>query len=154
MEVEDAEGVRGVLISLLTLFDTNGNRTLTKEEYKNAAGSLGFDTGDAAWEALCRRFGDKNNQQSSTTEEMVEHAFLDLNLLGSYFANKYDRLLEEILRRVVGGIINSNTRSATLEARMEKMEAHLEMTSMREERERTARVNQTLRRWKHKYVCA
>ena len=154
MDVDSQDGpghVTGLLVSLLSIFDYNGNGLLTKEEFVNAAGPMGFDVSDASWDELYRRYGDKNNKQA--TEEEMATVFLDLNLLGHYFANRYDTLLEGIMRRLVNGIISATDRGNALEKRLRVVEEHLEATSYREKRDREARVNQTLRRWKHKYAA-
>ena len=94
------EGLRGLLISLLTIFDVNKTGFLSKHEYEQAAGPLGFDTSDDAWTALCQKFGDKTSRQRPVTAEGITDTQLDMQLIGAYFSNKYDPLLEEILRRL------------------------------------------------------
>jgi hypothetical protein len=92
------EGLKGLLISLLTIFDVDGTRNLTKDEYVQAAGPLGIDVSDSAWAALCVRFGNESTKKRPTTapedQESVDTS-LDLTLLGAYFSNKYDSVLEE-----------------------------------------------------------
>ena len=146
----EEHGIKGLLVSLLTLFDTNRTNSLSKEEYLQAAAPLGFDISDAAWMALCARFGDKTSKEMKAVHDGRED--LDLNLLGSYFANKYDKLLEEVLRRLLKGIINTNARETALEKRVKKMEEHLETALTQQERERQHKIAKTLRQWRN--TCA
>ena len=150
---QPGEGLRGLLVSLLTIFDRDHSRTLTKEQFSQAAEPLGFDTSDEAWLALCGRFGDKTSKQRPTTAEGIIDTALDLSLLGEYFSNKYDPLLEDILRRVVRGVATTWTHACNVDRRLRVVEEHLENTSMRDVRERELKINRTLRRWKHKYTA-
>ena len=99
-----------------------------------AAGALGFDVTDEAWSSLCARFGNETTRTNG--QENDDDTHLDLNMIGAYFVNKYDPLLEEIIRRLLIGIVNNSVRSTRLEARLRTVEEHLESTSMREIRER------------------
>lgn len=149
----EGSSLRGLLISLLTIFDINHNKTLTQEEFTQAATPLGFDTGPGAWEQVCNRFGDLSSKKRSTADTAEEDEggrSIDLTLVGSYFANRYDPVLEELLRRLLTGIMNASARNLQLERRLRVVEEHLEQTSMREQRERQHKINQTLRRWKHR----
>ena len=151
---ESGDGMRGLLISLLTIFDVNKTGTLSHEEYSDAAGPLGFDTSDEAWHALVLKFGEKNaNERPSTADGIDESQVLDMQLIGAYFSNKYDPLLEEILRRLIRGIISTNKRSAQLEHRLKVVEDHLEVTSMREMREREMKIKKTLRFWTNRITA-
>ena len=131
---EGGEGTRGLLVSLLTLFDINHSKNLSRHEYAQAAGPLGFDTSVDAWLQLCGRFGDKSSKKQlekhqdgrPVTGGEVDTT-LDLTLLGEYFSNKYDPLLEELLRRLLRGVINVSARSAMLERRLRVVEDHLEV---------------------------
>lgn len=145
---KEGEGVRGLIVSLLTIFDVDNNRRLTKQEYAQAAGPLGFDVNEEAWASLCQRFGDKTSKAKKQVSDNTEED-LDLSLLGAFFANKYDSLLEEIVRRLLRGIISTNSRAQALEKRMHDVERLLDSTLRREIREREHRVNKTLRRWRH-----
>lgn len=150
--LEKGEGLRGLLISLLTIFDVKKTGTLTQDEYKAAAGPLGFDTSEEAWHALVLKYGEKNaNNRPSTAEGAPTDAqVLDMQLIGAYFSNKYDPLLEEILRRLIRGIISTNARSESLEKRLKVVEDHLEATSMRAMRERDMKIKKTLRFWSNR----
>ena len=171
--------INGLLVSLLTIFDTDNDHCLNRDEFEQAATPLGFDTSAEAWATLVERFGDKISKGASaggdtfgdratasrraaaavaapTADEdgapVVEQESLDLSLLGAYFANKYDSLLEGLLRRLMRGIIYTNQRNADLESRLRIVEEHLEQTSMRTMRERQSKINKTLRRWRHQYT--
>ena len=148
--LSESEGLRGLLISLLSLMDVDKTRTLTKHEYVQAAGPLGFDVTDEAWSSLCARFGNETTRTNG--QENDDDTHLDLNMIGAYFVNKYDPLLEEIIRRLLIGIVNNSVRSTRLEARLRTVEEHLESTSMREIREREMRINKTLRRWRQQSI--
>ena len=145
---EDIEGqseeLKGLLISMLTIFDLDRSRTLSKDEYVRAAAPLGFDVSDSAWIKLRRRFGD--------VKEGQEDGGIDLDLIGGFFANKYDTVLQEMLRHLLIGVVNTNSRNAQLEKRLRAAEEHLEATSMREMREKENRIAQTIRRWRHRYA--
>ena len=52
------------------------SKRLTRDEYSNAAGPLGFDTTHEAWLALCARFGDKSSN-------VYKVLFLIMTFLGS-----------------------------------------------------------------------
>ena len=105
---------------------------------------------DEAWSSLCARFGNETTRTNG--QENDDDTHLDLNMIGAYFVNKYDPLLEEIIRRLLIGIVNNSVRSTRLEARLRTVEEHLESTSMREIREREMRINKTLRRWRQQSI--
>ena len=92
--------MRGLLVSLLTIFDTNGSKHLSKDEFVDAAGPLGYDATDKAWAALRARFGDRIVRED---DPEGEHSQLDLDLVGEHFKHKYDSVLEELLRRLLKG---------------------------------------------------
>ena len=146
------EGYRGLLVSLLTIMDIDHEQTLSQAEYVQAAKPLGFDATDDAWAGLCARFGDKTSKERPKTAEEVKDTALDLKLLGAYFQNRYDSLLEELLRRLLKGIVYTSKRSEELDRRLQIVEDTLDTTVLKEKREREAKVQKTLRRWKHQYT--
>ena len=91
--------------------DIDHEQTLSQAEYVQAAKPLGFDATDDAWAGLCARFGDKTSKERPKTAEEVKDTALDLKLLGAYFQNRYDSLLEELLRRLLKGIVYTSKRS-------------------------------------------
>ena len=115
------DGYKGLLISLLTIMDVDHEQTLSQAEYEQAAKPLGFDASDDAWAALCARFGDKSSKERPKTADGkvdVKDTALDLSLLGAYFQNRYDSLLEELLRRLLKGIVYTNKLSERLDKRL------------------------------------
>ena len=48
---EDA--ARGLLVTLLHLFNTDGGDFLSRDEFSTGAKALGYDTSDEAWHSLC-----------------------------------------------------------------------------------------------------
>ena len=139
-------GIRGLLVSLLTIMDVNHNGVLSREEFTLAAEPLGFDVSDGAWADLRQRFGDQ--QQDKPASEQAD--VVDLSLVGALFSNKYDPLLEELLRRLLKGVMVTHRYARQMEGRLRVVEEHLEQTSMRELRERKQRIEKTLRRWRNK----
>ena len=73
-EDKKGEALRGLLVSLLTLFDTNNNQSLTQDEYMAAAEALGYDTSSTAWDDLCARYGDQTTKQGRPVAEVRELA--------------------------------------------------------------------------------
>jgi hypothetical protein len=132
LEQTSGEGLKGLLVSLLSLFDTDNTRQLTQDEYVAAAAPLGFDVSPEAWAKLCARFGDQQSKKPRATgDDAAAPAFdtsLDLTLLGAYFSNKYDHLLEEVVRRLLKGIVSTNSRAAALEKRLGAVEGLLDST--------------------------
>ena len=142
--------LKGLLISLLTLFDVNRSGSLTQEEFSQAAAPVGFKVSDEAWAALCARFG--NELTSEVAAAAGESDAIDLSLFGTYFSNRYDALLEELLRRLMCGVVNCHAKNVQLERRLRSVEDHLAATSIRVEQERRHKIQRTLRRWRHQYT--
>ena len=47
----------GLLVALMSLFDTDGSRTLTREEWMGGNEALELETSEEEWQALLKRFG-------------------------------------------------------------------------------------------------
>ena len=71
--LSESEGLRGLLISLLSLMDVDKTRPLTKHEYVQAAGPLGFDVTDEAWSSLCARFGNETTRTNGQENDDDTH---------------------------------------------------------------------------------
>ena len=54
---DEAAGTSGLVVSLLSIFDTNGSHRLSRREFTEGALALGFDSSEDAWESLRARFG-------------------------------------------------------------------------------------------------
>ena len=122
-------GLSGLLISFLTLFDVNSTRRLTHDAFAQAATPLGFDTSPEAWAALCDRFGDATSKQGKRRPKSEGDETLDLSLLSAHFQNRYDALLEDVIRRLLKGIIHVNAKAIGLEQRLLLVEEELEQAS-------------------------
>lgn len=107
---EDA--ARGLLVTLLHLFNTDGGDFLSRDEFSTGAKALGYDTSDEAWHSLCMRFW--SSSQATETGEQNE-VQLDLSNVAYHFRNKYDHLLEEILRQALRGITTLHERCDQLQ---------------------------------------
>jgi hypothetical protein len=145
-------GAKGLLVSLLTLMDVNRNNVLTHGEYASTAQPLGFDVSTEAWVELVDRFGDQNRDKSDWRRDPLLDS-IDLSLLSGYTSTKIDPLIEELLRRLLRGVMNTFRYNQQLEKRLQVVEQHLDHFVLGAEREKQRKVNLTLRRWKHKWVA-
>lgn len=145
----DAGGVKGLVVSLLAIFDTNGSGRLSKGEFSEGASALGFHHDEKAWGSLHARYGDR---EQAMEQRAGEEQSLDLNLIGAYFQNKFDPVLEAVMRRLLMAIMFNNERSVAVDARLRAVEAKLESSAEREARERQHRANQVIRKWKHQHT--
>jgi len=139
---EDA--ARGLLVTLLHLFNYDGGETLYRDEFSIAGKALGYDTGDEAWHQLCMRFWSSAQAQRSPSPggTKQEDKELDLSNVAYHFRNKYDNLLEEILRQTLRGL-------TTLSARMSSVETELHAMRGASERDRKTKMNLVLLRLKN-----
>ena len=135
-------GSGALLIALMNIFDTEGAHCLSKEAFVKCTSALGYVSSDTSWEALAKRFGLVQPEAPKLTEEEAlwrrPHSppapkqILDLGLVADHFVNKYDSVLEELLRRLLGGIL-------TLADRVQSTEADIYNIVHREEIERQRR---------------
>lgn len=110
------EGTRGLLVSLVNIFDEDGTHELTRKEFSDSAKVLGYDTSDQAWGAMRKRFGAK---MSDLGEE-----FLDLSLVGDHFrSGPGNPVLEELFRKLLGGMVALSARVHNLEDSVDAVEA-------------------------------
>ncbi|KOO23069.1 hypothetical protein Ctob_010466 [Chrysochromulina tobinii] len=132
--------------------DVNRNNVLTHGEYASTAQPLGFDVSTEAWVELVDRFGDQNRDKSDWRRDPLLDS-IDLSLLSGYTSTKIDPLIEELLRRLLRGVMNTFRYNQQLEKRLQVVEQHLDHFVLGAEREKQRKVNLTLRRWKHKWVA-
>ena len=107
------------------MFDVDGTNRLGKEHFNKCAEVLGYDSSESTWEALEKRFGLVKPEAPTLTEEEAlwkrigtpppPPKILDLGLVGDHFINKYDAVLEEIFRRLLGGILSLAERTKAAE---------------------------------------
>ena len=122
MEAVGEGSARGLLVTLLNLFNTDGDPTLSRTEFTRAALALGYDTSDESWAQLCKRFAKKEEATVEKERDPYaalfdsDEAQLDLSLLGEHFRNKYDDLLEACLRQCLRGIVTLSTRLSIVES--------------------------------------
>jgi hypothetical protein len=146
-------GAKGLLVSLLTLMDVNRNNVLTHGgEYASTAQPLGFDVSTEAWVELVDRFGDQNRDKSDWRRDPLLDS-IDLSLLSGYMSTKIDPLIEELLRRLLRGVMNTFRYNQQLEKRLQVVEQHLDHFVLEAEREKQRKMNLPLHRWKHKWVA-
>ena len=86
MEAVDGESaVRGLLVTLLNLFNVDSGSTLSRLEFTAGAAALGYDISDEKWAGLYKRFAMAN----APDDEDHEVEELDLSLLGERFHDAY-----------------------------------------------------------------
>ena len=111
MEAVDGESaVRGLLVTLLNLFNVDSGSTLSRLEFTAGAAALGYDISDEKWAGLYKRFAMAN----APDDEDHEVEELDLSLLGERFRAMYDPLLEALLRQTLRGLIFQSARISKL----------------------------------------
>lgn len=156
--VED--GARGLLVTLVSLFNLDGGDSLSHEHFCLGAEALGYDSSEIAWKQVCSRLG-VVNVPSPTREPPREvsptrggsspktkaspptmHAELDLALTGEYFGNKYDHLLQGVLQQQLRGMMSLAARVSTLEETVDGLTG-------RAGRERERKLQGMMMRWKH-----
>ena len=164
----EATGVKGLMVALLGIFDTDGSHELSREEFSFNAAALGYEASDAAWASLCNRFGlvrpdeqvksatpqgqgspqgraspqRRGNRSPGPDAAEEEEENLDLGLVADHFVNRYDPVLEGILRQMMGGLRHIVARVGALEETMDTVHG----SSMRD---RDRKMERTLRRWQH-----
>lgn len=166
----EATGVKGLIVAMLGIFDTDGSAKLSREEFGLSASALGYEASPAAWQSLCNRFGlvkpgspppspeasspDKGlndpagkggrNRSPTRRAETPDPADenLDLGLISNHFANKYDTVLEGVLRQIMGGLVHTAARVSALEETMEEVHG----ASIRD---RERKMEAVMRRWQN-----
>lgn len=138
--IESTDGskapVRGLLVTLVNLFDTDNTRTLDIKSFEAGAAALGYSCSESSWSALCKRLG------ASSTVSSEGNPCLDIGLLADHFSNRYDAVLEEVLKRLLSGMIALASRASSLEAAVDGL-------VNRDERERERKLKMVILRWKH-----
>ena len=139
-------GARGLLVTLLNLFNTDGEaKFLAYSEFASSAAALGYDTSENAWAQLCTRFNNRNAAPPSPgkdgpaagTEEQ-----LDLRLMGEHFRNRYDNLLEDLLRQQMRGLMH-------LAARVTGLEEAMYEVQNKGTKERELKLQRVVRYWRN-----
>ena len=156
-----SDGVHGLLVGLVTLFDEDGSGQLERGEFDGCARLLGFDTSDAAWVGLCRRFG--TIAPPMTQRELEESMWkksppkrpdnLDVRLLRDHFLHEHTPVLEAILRRLLGGVRRLGEDLTARVAGLEKsVEAINNTQSVRDEQERRVKLHNAMRAWRQRLL--
>ena len=139
MEAVDGESaVRGLLVTLLNLFNVDSGSTLSRLEFTAGAAALGYDISDEKWAGLYKRFAMAN----APDDEDHEVEELDLSLLGERFRAMYDPLLEALLRQTLRGLIFQS-------ARISKLEESLDSVMNAGERDRNSKIQRVMNRFRN-----
>ena len=116
-------GPRGLLVTLLNLFDTDADASLTRKEFEAGVKALGYEFSESTWAQMFGRFGQTLGNRIGDPMKSDE---LDLSLLGDFFRNKYDPLLEDTLRQLMRGVVSLASRVSGLEAEVSSLHSKLE----------------------------
>ena len=143
----EATGVRGLLTCVLSIFDTSCARQLSQDVVRLNAAALGYELTDEVWMALCKRLGTVGGNGTN----------LDLHMTSDHFSNKYDTVLEGILRQMMRGLAQQQQRLSELEDQLEVLtmqrlsglEERFDALTGGAERDRKRRLEAVARRWKH-----
>ena len=129
---------------MLGIFDIDGSRELSKAELGLNADALGYLASDATWDVLVKRFGtvDRGSPPDADAAKKLAPDPLDLQLVGDYFSNKHDALLECVLRQMMKGLKHLSARCAQLELSVDELSGGAE-------RDRQRKLSSIVRRWQH-----
>lgn len=129
------------MTTLINLIDQDATRQIAKEDFISCTSVLGYDCTDSAWDRLMSRFGAVKGAAGDQSNESAS-PLLDISLVGDHFTARYDDVLEEVLRRLVGGM-------ATLASRVSSLERNVHY---KDEVTRAQKQETILRRWKNKLL--
>ena len=118
----------GLLVALMSLFDSDGNRTLTRDEWMGGNEALELETSESEWQALLKRF----HGLSTGVVDFAEA----VEMFGEI--KPVEGFLEEVLRRFMRSLVSLTQRVRAAE-----------QASMRE---RQTKLNAILRTWKHRHT--
>ena len=118
----------GLLVALMSLFDSDGNRTLTRDEWMGGNEALELETSESEWQALLKRF----HGLSTGVVDFAEA----VEMFGEI--KPVEGFLEEVLRRFMRSLVSLTQRVRAAE-----------QASMRE---RQSKLNAILRTWKHRHT--
>ena len=143
---EDADAsLPGLLIALMTLFDTDGSHTLSQKEWMDGIGALDLTTSDAEWHMLLDRFGSDDSAPGEISFANVVSLFGDIKPVEGY--------LEEILRRFMKCFVSMTLRMTGFESQMRAVQMELERTRDVAERNRQKTLNKIVRTWRNRHIA-
>eukprot|EP00966_Prymnesium_polylepis_P265628 6136374-Prymnesium_polylepis.1 len=128
--------IHELLVCLLACFD-DGTEKLHKELWEAKAKAVGYIADEGEWKHLMGRFALRPDQKGFG--EPDEPNCLNLGLVGTYFANKHGEVIQELIRRMMIGLVRSQARADGLEERLEVAEAILDRTVLAVRRGRLPR---------------
>ena len=128
-----------LLVCLLATFD-DGSETLSKADWKEKAAALTYVADEAEWRAIRERLATRTEDVHANQDE------LNLSLTASYFSNKHGEVIQELFRKINVSLVGLTKRAETAEERLSTVEADLDRTVLRAEKERQQRAHAIIRR--------
>ena len=138
----DDASLPGLLVALMTLFDGDGSRTLSKTEWMDGNAALDLSTSDDEWEMLLQRFG-----SDSETPDEISFANM-MSIFGDM--KPVEGFLEEILRRFMRTFVTMSARMNDNERQLRTISKKLNITEQKSEKQRQQLLAKIVRRWKNR----
>ena len=154
---ENNGSLPGLLVALLTIFDTDGTQQLTRSEWLDGKRALLLETDAEEWRTLLTKMGGADEASAAKLAEESQGAdeeALDFAHLVGMFGSRrpVEGYLEDVLRRFMKSLVSLTQTVGDLTTRLDATQAVLDATVLRDARAREQRAHKLIRYWRHQHA--